>query len=534
MTMTEPAAPTVVGRYVLHAPIARGGMATIHLARLHGAEGFSRTVAAKRLHPQFAEDAEFVRMLLDEARIASKIHHPNVVPVLDVVQAGTEVILVEEYVHGVPLDKLLRAAAQQRTRMPVNVVVAILSGVLAGLTAVHEAKDELGQPLEVVHRDVSPQNVMVGVDGVPRLLDFGVAKATVNTHLTRVGMFKGKLAYTSPEQLRGVVTRLTDVYAVSVVLWEAIAGRRLYQGLHEAELVAAVHAGDPPKLTEATDRTGISPAQWLLIERLEPIIHKGMAAAMADRFATAVELQDALLRVAPAATATEVSKWVRQLGSELLDDREKVIATEESSFRRNRLSVAVSDAVADPSLLGVASVHGQISSSVHSQLRSQVAGSLQASMLPPGPLQMSVPVAGPSRGRVEWAIVAGLLIIGALLSGILAVMWRKPVIAASGRPMMSAGAVPEEIRSPAPPPVVSVVATAVQPPITTASPPAPAPSPPSRVRATPAHQAPPVRPAVSAPAPAPVAVAPQPSPAADCTTPFYFDGKKKTFKPGCL
>src|SRR3954468_12622408 len=147
--MNKPVAPTIVGRYVLHAAIASGGMATIHLARLLGAEGFSRTVAAKRLHPQFTEDSDFLKMFLDEARIASKVHHPNVVPMLDVVQSGTEVILIQEYVHGISLDKLLRVASQQKKLLPVEVVVAIVAGMLAGLSAAHDAKDELGVPLDI-------------------------------------------------------------------------------------------------------------------------------------------------------------------------------------------------------------------------------------------------------------------------------------------------------------------------------------------------------------------------------------------------
>ena len=183
--MSTHGAPTVVGRYVLHAAIARGGMATIHLARLLGAEGWSRMVAAKRLHAQFTGDPEFLAMFLDEARIASKVHHPNVVPVLDVVQTGTEVILVQEYVHGVPLDKLLRSAREAHVVLPVGVVVAIAADMLAGLFAAHEARDEMGASLDIVHRDVSPQNVIVGADGIARLLDFGVAKATLNVHVTR-------------------------------------------------------------------------------------------------------------------------------------------------------------------------------------------------------------------------------------------------------------------------------------------------------------------------------------------------------------
>ncbi|MEO8705360.1 MAG: protein kinase, partial [Kofleriaceae bacterium] len=154
-----------IGRYILHRQIARGGMATIHIARLMGDEGFSRIVAAKRLLPEFAEDSDFVAMFLDEARIASKVHHRNVVPVLDVVTAMDEVVLVQEYVHGAPVHWLLNKTRQLHTHVPVPVAVAIASGVLAGLHAAHEMVDEMGMPLNVVHRDVSPQNVMVATDG---------------------------------------------------------------------------------------------------------------------------------------------------------------------------------------------------------------------------------------------------------------------------------------------------------------------------------------------------------------------------------
>src|SRR5262249_8652114 len=152
------------------------------------------------------------------------------------------------YVHGLPLDKLLRAAWHEEAVLPVGVVVAIGAGVLAALAAAHSARDELGVPLGIVHRDVSPQNVLVGADGIARLLDFGVAKATVTRHITQAGMFKGKLASTAPEQIHGVVTPAIDIHAASVVLWEALAGRRLHPGLHDGELLAAVSAGEAPRL----------------------------------------------------------------------------------------------------------------------------------------------------------------------------------------------------------------------------------------------------------------------------------------------
>ncbi len=220
--------PRAFGRYVLYAPIARGGMATIHTARLVGADGFSRIVAAKRLHPQFSEDPEFVAMFRGEAEIASKIHHPNVVPVLDIVLDGEEVVLVQEYVHGVPLDRLFRAACASREPIPPRIVSGIVAGILSGLHSAHETTDEKGDSLGIIHRDVSPQNVMVSVDGIPRLLDFGIAKAHSCTHETRAGLLKGKIAYMAPEQVRSGedVTRTADLYACGVVLWELLTAPR--------------------------------------------------------------------------------------------------------------------------------------------------------------------------------------------------------------------------------------------------------------------------------------------------------------------
>ena len=511
--MTESTTPSVVGRYVLHAAIARGGMATIHLARLIGAEGFSRTVAAKRLHPQFTEDAEFLRMFLDEARIASKVHHPNVVPMLDVVQSGAEVILVQEYVHGVPLDKLLRAMCQQRKALPVGVVIAIISGMLAGLHAAHEATDELGQHLQIVHRDVSPQNVIVGVDGIPRLLDFGVAKAALSSNVTRAGVFKGKLAYTSPEQLQGIVTQAADIYAASVVLWEALAGRRLYRAASEAELIAAVMADSLQKLTEAVDKSQVSTERWELLQKLEPLVAKGLAFEMTDRFTSAAEMQDALLKIAPAATPLEVSKWVKQLGKEYLEGRDKVIATEESSFRRQRSAlpdVPVGE-LTERSTAGTAP-------GLTSQ-PSRTSTALQTSMVAPLP--------EPARGRSQWAMFGALLLIGGLLAAILLVLMRSPAEAAAVvSATMSTTSTPlSEVLAPTPPPVVAaptasaaVIATATAPVATPVA--VYRPAPPS-FAAAPA-------------APRGIVSTPPPAPTTDCSPPFYFDGKKKIFKPGCL
>src|SRR5512140_3296418 len=300
------------GRYVLYAPIARGGMATVHIARLVGAEGFSRIVAAKRLHEQYTEDADFVTMFLDEARISSKLHHPNVVSVLDVVLSGKDIVLVQEYVHGVPLDKLVKASQTRGQPLPVPIAVAIVSGTLLGLHSAHETKDELGEPLNIVHRDVSPQNVIVSADGIPRLLDFGIAKARSSAHVTQEGFFKGKITYIPPEQLRGEPpARTTDIYAAGVVLWELLVGRRMHAGRGESELFSAVLSGALPTLEEAVAdmREGMSEERYAQLVKLSPIVQKALAKNAADRYQTAEAMAEALRSTVPPAPPNDLSAW---------------------------------------------------------------------------------------------------------------------------------------------------------------------------------------------------------------------------------
>ncbi|MDQ3298343.1 MAG: serine/threonine protein kinase, partial [Myxococcota bacterium] len=340
--LSELAAPAemTVGRYVLHRQIARGGMATIHIARLMGDEGFSRIVAAKRLLPEFAEDAEFVAMFLDEARIASKVHHRNVVPVLDVVTTDDEVMLVQEYVHGAPLHYLLNKARHASLRVPISIAVSIASHVLAGLHAAHELVDELGVPLEVVHRDVSPQNVMISTDGTARLLDFGIAKATMAAHVTREGTYKGKLAYSAPEQLHGRATRQSDLYSLAVLLWELLVGHRMHGAQSEAQLVATIMNGALPTITETLgaehEWDAIDDSEWSQLGAIDRVVRKGLAVDVNDRWKTALEMEAALVAIVQPASPTMVAAWLRSVGHEHLEKLEKVIAMEETSWRRNQ------------------------------------------------------------------------------------------------------------------------------------------------------------------------------------------------------
>jgi serine/threonine protein kinase len=350
-TPAEEMYPSAVGRYLLHQPIARGGMATVHAARLMAAEGVTRLVAAKRLHPQYVDDPEFVAMFHDEARIASCIHHPNVVPVLDVIHDGEEVILVQEYVHGVPLSNLIKYAIAERRPIALGIVLTIISGVLSGLHAAHEATDDVGEPLGIVHRDVSPQNVLVSVDGIPRLVDFGIAKARTSMHHTREGFLKGKLSYMAPEQLRGEgVTRAVDIYAAGVLLWELVVNRRFYDGGNDPEFVRAVALGatmTPTRALEVERKGVISAERWAQVYLLEPIISRAMASAPEARFSTAAEMAAALAEIARNAPTPEVSSWVRDVGAEFLEKRQRMlIANEEpepprSSGARRRVDVVL-------------------------------------------------------------------------------------------------------------------------------------------------------------------------------------------------
>ncbi len=287
---SEHAPQRVIGRYALYGEIAAGGMATVHAGRLLGPVGFSRTVAIKRLHPQFAKDPEFVSMFLDEARVAARIQHPNVVSTLDVVALEGELFLVMEYVEGESLARVLRVLRHEKRPMPPKIAGTIVCNMLYGLHAAHEAKSERDEPLGIVHRDVSPQNVLVGVDGAARVLDFGVAKAAGRIQTTREGQVKGKIAYMPPEQLAGEkVDRRLDVYAASVVLWEMLASRRLFDGDNDGAVLQQVLTGvitPPSHIVEG------------LPAGVDEIVLKGLARNPNHRFQTAremaVELEDVL------------------------------------------------------------------------------------------------------------------------------------------------------------------------------------------------------------------------------------------------
>jgi len=321
-----------LGRYTLHGEIASGGMATVHFGRLTGEGGFSRIVAIKCMHKHLAEDPEFRAMFLDEARLAARIRHPNVVSTIDIGSTDEGMFLVMEYVTGESLAALIRATSRRGERIPVAVSVRILIDALYGLHAAHVARDDAGAPLSIVHRDVSPQNILVATDGHARVLDFGIAKAAGRSHTTRDGALKGKFRYMAPEQIRdeGVSAR-TDVYAASVVLWELLAGEPLFKGSNDAAIVARVLEGvvaPPSKLGPGV------PAE------LDAIVARGLAREPAQRFASAEQMAEALETLSQSTTAKQVGTWVEHVAGDVLRRRGEQIARIEATPSTGALIVA--------------------------------------------------------------------------------------------------------------------------------------------------------------------------------------------------
>ncbi len=463
----------IVGRYAAYEELASGGMASVHYGLLSAGSGFSRRVAIKRMHPQFAKDAGFSSMFLDEARMAARIQHPNVVQTLDVVAADGELFIVLEYVHGESLAKLVAASKDRAEPIPVAVANAIAIGMLRGLDAAHRAKSELGEPLGIVHRDVSPQNVIVGADGLARILDFGVAKARGNMRATPLGEVKGKLAYIAPEQLSGKgVGREADIYSAGVVLWEILAGRRLFRATTEAEAVSLVLRGQIEPLTAL--RSEVS-------HELDAIVARALARDPARRFVTAEEMASAIERVGPVAAISAVSAWVRERAGARLDEQERVFTAIERAAAQGVTPASL------PALAATPSAEREHTAS---------------------------PVTGASRPRARSGVRSVLnLVVIALALGTLGfwVFWSlRPA------PVTPAVAAPS-----APPPPVSVATAAPSAPAASAETPDAASSADVRPVAPPRRSPPPTR--------------SQAAPKTSCNPPYYVDARGiQHVKPECL
>ncbi len=504
----------MVGRYALYGEIAKGGMATVYFGRLHGAVGFSRTVAIKRLHPHYTSDQDFVSMFVDEARLAARVQHPNVVSTLDVIAKDGELMLVMEYIQGESLSRLMSASRARNERIPWRITAAIINSVLSGLHGAHEAKNERGAPLGIVHRDMSPQNVLVGADGVVRVFDFGVAKAAGRAQDTRKGQFKGKLAYAAPEQLAGQdIDRRVDLYAASVVLWEMVCNRRMFKADDEMQLYAMVREGriEPPSHYVADLPAG-----------LEAIIMRGLATDPAHRFASAREMAIALEEVMPHASAREVAEWVGRVAKNKLDERTRLIGEIE-----NNTPVIVSDS-------GVPDLPTLVLESQPPPSSISTSAPAVAMFAPP---PVSAAPEPPKKKSRALLIVALLLIAGSAAGGIVLAtrssgepaLVEEPQTSAAGKkkheketekakPIEQATTEPTQVAKPAEPEPVKPAAT-------------PKPVAPIINNKAPVAAAKPTPSATTAPTAAP----PPPPPAANCNPPFTIDAEGiRHPKPECM
>jgi serine/threonine protein kinase/ABC-type branched-subunit amino acid transport system substrate-binding protein len=332
----KPPGPNVFGRYRLIADIGRGGMSDVYLAVTEGIEAavqFQKLLVIKMLKRELGEDPDFVKMFLNEARLAARLNHPNIVQTIEIGNAGGRYFLAMEYLEGQPLHRVFRNV-DARDNLSLAMRLHILVQALGGLHYAHERTDYDGSPLDIVHRDISPSNLFVTYDGQVKLMDFGIAKARDSDAETRVGVFKGKAAYIAPEQVRGEgVDRRADIYSAGVLLWEMVTGRRLWAGLTQGETLKRVMAGEVPTPSSIDPRVP---------RELERISMKAMSLQREDRFATAIELASELERFAqhllPAVMGRDIGSVVTQAFTE---DRARIRQVIEAQLARQPAGTAV-------------------------------------------------------------------------------------------------------------------------------------------------------------------------------------------------
>ena len=299
---------TRIGRYEILRRLAVGGMAEVLLARVRGPAGFEKRVVLKCVLPQFFGDAEFLTMFLDEARLVASLNHPNIAEVHDVGSDGETTYIAMEYVEGADVRTVLKTLRARNEKMPLEHVLAIAGSVCAGLHAAHEKRSDEGQALGIVHRDVSPSNVMVSFEGGVKLVDFGIAKWEARNVRTRSGLLKGKSAYMSPEQCMGLeLDRRSDLFAVGILLHEMVTGQPLFKAENDyAAMCKVVRDEVPPPSAMRT----IPPA-------LETAILRALARRPEDRFQSADELAIALEQIAHreriSTSPTNLARWMQQL-----------------------------------------------------------------------------------------------------------------------------------------------------------------------------------------------------------------------------
>lgn len=313
------------GKYQLVSIAGEGGMATVYKAVVRGAAGFQRAVAIKHIRPEYRALKNYIDMFIEEARVGSELAHPNIVQVHDFCSEAGSYYLVMEWVDGIDLAALIKVYRRAQRDVPWPLAVAIGIGTLRGLGAAHDRVGPDGMPAPVIHRDISPQNVLLGVNGVVKLSDFGLSRARDRAaNLTAPGTVKGKLSYLAPEVTLGKPNTVqSDLFGVGNVLWEALAGQRLFDGKTDIEIFKKIRACQVPAISEL--RPDVPAA-------LAAVLDTSLAADPANRFATADEFAQALGQVmkqavgvnatsALGAAVVEVRKWAASGDSPNTDDQ---------------------------------------------------------------------------------------------------------------------------------------------------------------------------------------------------------------------
>jgi serine/threonine-protein kinase len=314
-----------LGKYRLIAELGHGGMADVYLAVAQGLGGFNKLLVLKQLRPALVDDSEFLTMFLDEARLAARLSHPNVVHTYEVGRDGSRYFIAMEYLEGQPLNRIVRRA-ERAGGLPPDLYLTILVHALSGLHYAHELKDYDGTPLKVVHRDLTPHNIFVTYSGEVKLVDFGIAKALDSTAETRAGVLKGKLAYMSPEQARSeVVDRRADIFSAGVMVWEAISRKRMWPALEGVAILQQLVTGDVPSIDEAAPSAS---------DRVRRIVHRALAVSREDRFSSAADLQTAIEGYLSDRGAHYSQREIGEFVAGLFpDDRQKIAAVIDDRLR---------------------------------------------------------------------------------------------------------------------------------------------------------------------------------------------------------
>jgi len=307
-------AGSALGRYELLMPIAKGGMAQVWAARLRGSRGFQKVVAIKTVLPDVIDNTRMEQMFLEEAQLASQIHHPNVVQTLELGEHDGTLYLVMEWVDGEPLNQVM-AKATANGGLPLPIAVNLVGQACEGLYAAHELRDDNGALLGLVHRDVSPQNLLISFSGTAKLVDFGIAKATARSSgLTQAGEVKGKFAFMAPEQVRGhVVDCRTDLFALGIILYAITTGKHPFRGAHPGETLQNI----------CSDRAPTPPSALLpdYPDALEAVVMKALAKSPDQRFANANDMLAALEEAMPGPLESSFNVQVRDYLQQLFGDR---------------------------------------------------------------------------------------------------------------------------------------------------------------------------------------------------------------------